>query len=279
MKKKPSLVQKIFGLLRRTRFPRFLHRVGPRKFSSWKLFLAVLLKEKLRKTYRGIVEFLPFFGMKKVPHWTTLQKFAAKLCASVWRRLLAGSASTEDCEVGAIDGTGMSRTNASTYYLKRIDREEPINQCVKLSLYVNVKKRSILSARLRAKPRHDVKDVAYLLRHTPKLAFVNLLDKGYDSQAVHAQFRDKGVCSIIPVRKGCKRGQYRREMRDCFDHAQYWQRNIVESVLSSVKRKYGGFVRSKNFVNQRSEVFAKLVLYNLELLIALLRRAILGAYS
>ncbi len=274
MKKKQDLVQKVYGLLRKASFPKFLRRFGPKKFSCWNLMLALFLKEKFRKTYRGIVEFLPFFGFKRVPHWTTLQKFAAKICVSVWRHLLAGSASIEDCEIGAIDGTGMSRTNASTYYLKRIDREEPINQCVKLSLYVNVKKRSILSARLRAKPRHDVKDVAYLTKYSPKLAFVNLLDKGYDSQAVHAHFREQGVCSIIPVRKGCKRGQYRREMRDCFDHAQYWQRNIVEAVISSVKRKYGGFLRSKNFVNQRSEVFAKLVLYNLELLIALLHRAI-----
>ena len=74
--------------------------------------------------------------------------------------------------------------------------------------------------------------------------------------------------SIIPARKGCVRGRYRREMRDYFDYEQYWQRNIVESVNSAVKRVFGEVCRAKTIFRQRAEVYSRLILYNLSLAIA-----------
>ena len=33
------------------------------------------------------------------------------------------------------------------------------------------------------------------------------------------------------MRKTCKRGRYRKQLRACFDYGLYWQRNIVECLI------------------------------------------------
>ena len=265
MKKKRTLLQKINGLIRR--FPKFLHHFGPKKFTSWQHLKCLLLKEKLKCSYRKLFEFLPYFGVKKLPERTTLIKFAKRLPAELWNELLKLSANLDFCEIGAIDSTGLSRSNASSYFVKRIDRDVKTQRHLQLSLYVAVGERKILSARLRAKPVHDNKEVPYLIKKSPCIAETNIMDKAYDSNKTHALFREQGKYSIIPTRKGCVRGTYRKEMRDCFDYGQYWQRNIGESTNSSVKRVFGGVCRAKSMVTQRAEVYSRLILYNLSLVI------------
>ena len=265
---KRKLLKKLNRLLQRAKVPRFLHHFGPKKFTSWQHLKCVFLKRKLRElSWRDLLELLPYFGITNVPHFTTLIKFAGRMPAYLWNLMLSWSAEVDSAEVGAIDATGLSRTQPSSYYVKRIDRE-PDWSYVKLSAYVDVKRRRFLSARLRAKPRHDVKDVAYLLKHSPVKAETNLLDKGYDANWVHALFREQGLFSIIPVRKGCTRGQYRKEMRDYFDHGQYWQRNIVESMFKSINSKFGNKLSSRKIASQRSECYARLILHNISRAIA-----------
>ena len=125
-------------------------------------------------------------------------------------------------------------------------------------------KKRILSFRLRAKARGDTKDVRYLTKNSQVLATTNCLDKGYDSNPIHAHFRDKGVYSIIPIRNNGKRGQYRKEMKNYFDHAQYWQRNCAEYNNSSLKRRFGDYVRSVKFCAQHAEVTARIIIHNLK---------------
>jgi hypothetical protein len=56
----------------------------------------------------------------------------------------------------------------------------------------------VLSARLRAKPRHDIKDVAYLLKKSPALAETNMLEKGYDSNKFMHCSENK-VCAALSL--------------------------------------------------------------------------------
>jgi len=265
---KKRLIKKLNDMVRKARVPRFLHHYGPKKYTTWQHLKCLFLKQKLKQlSWRDLLELLPYFGIRKIPHFTTLIKFAGRMPASLWNLLLGWSAQVEQVEVGAIDATGLSRTQASSYYIKRIDGK-PDHSYVKLSVYADVKRRKFLSAKLRAKPRHDTQDVVYLLKHSPVLAETNLLDKGYDANWVHALFREQGVCSIIPVRKGCVRGRYRKEMRDYFDHGQYWQRNIIESMFKSINSKFGNKLTAKKITSQRSECYARLILHNISRAIA-----------
>ena len=261
MRRKDSLLQKINVLVRR--FPKFFHHFGPKKFTSWQHLKCILLKEKLRCSYRRLLELLPYFGVKKIPERTTLIKFVKRLSEEFWNELLKLSSNLTFCEIGAIDSTGLSRSNASSYFVKRIDRDVKTQCHLQLSLYVAVKERKILSARLRAKPVHDNKEVPYLLKKSPCIAEINIMDKAYDSNKTHEIFRNKGKYSIIPARKGCKKGKYRKEMRDHINHQQYWQRNIIESINSAIKRIYGETLHGKHITTQRAETYSRLILYNI----------------
>ena len=262
MNEKKSLLQKIADVIRQARAPVYLHHFGPKTYTSVQHCKAWLLKEKLKCSWQDFIDDWASYFLDDVPDRSTLIKFVQRLPFWLKNKLVSLSAGLEPAEYGAIDSTGLSRTNASEHYVKRIDREKPIKRSLKLSMYVS--KRRILSFRLRAKWRGDTKDVPYLLENAEVLAETNCLDKGYDANWVHKEFRDRGKYSIIAVRKNCRRGRYRKEMRDYFDYGQYWNRNASEYNNSSLKRRFGDFVRSVNFRAQHSEVAARIVLHNLK---------------
>lgn len=269
MKKKKTLLQKLNEIICKARVPKYLHHMGPKTYTTRQHVKCLLLRQKLKCTYQELIgDYSQYFGIEDVPDRSTLIKFAGRVPAYLWNRVLALSAKADECEIGAIDATGISRTNASHYYLSRIDSNNPIKQHLKLSIMVDVIRRKFLSARLRSKPRHDTKDVAYLIQNSPMLPVTNLMDKGYDDNKVHAMFRNKGVFSIIPARNkdvpvSRTHGQYRKEMKRYFDYSQYWQRNLVETLISCIKRKYGSSVSSKKIRSQRSEMFCRLILHNI----------------
>ena len=262
MKEKKSLLQKITGVIRQARAPVYLHHFGPKKYTSWQHCKAWLLKEKLKCSWQEFIDEWARYFLDEIPDRSTLIKFVQRLPFWLKNKLVSLSAGLEPAKYGSIDSTGLSRTNASEHYIKRIDRDKPIKRPLKLSMYVT--KRRILSFRLRAKWRGDTKDVPYLLKNAKILAETNCLDKGYDANWVHAEFRDRGKYSIIAVRKNCRRGRYRKEMRDYFDYGQYWNRNASEYNNSSLKRRFGDYVRSVDFRAQHSEVTARIVLHNLK---------------
>ena len=264
MKKKKSLLQKFDGLLRKARVPKYIHHFGPKTYTTVQHCKCWLLKEKLKCSWDDLFEdhlmYYPIYD--EVPDVSTLKKLMKRLPFWLKIGLVKVSAGIEEAEFGAIDATGLSRTNASQHYLKRIDRADPVKKSLKLSLYTS--RNRILSFRLRSAWCGDAKDVAYLTKHSSVLAETNCMDKGYDAQQVHEHFRNQGLYSIIPARKGCKRGRYRKEMRDYFDYAQYWERNCGEWNNSSLKRVYGNHVKSWNYRTQHSEITARIILHNLK---------------
>lgn len=262
VKKKNGLVEKINDLLRQARVPVYLHHFGPKTYKTVQHCKAWLLKEAHKCSWQDYIDDWASQELDKVPECSTLKKFVKRLPIWLKNKLVSLSAGLNPAEYGAIDSTGLSRTNASQHYTKRIDRKEPIKQPLKLSLYTT--KKRILSFRLRAKARGDTKDVKYLTKHSNILAETNCLDKGYDANYIHAHFRDQGAYSIIPARKNCRRGQYRKEMRDYIDWQQYWQRNCAEYNNSSLKRRFGDYVRSVNFCAQHAEVAARIIIHNLK---------------
>jgi transposase len=267
MKKKSSLLQKINGLIRQAKAPIYLHHFGPKKFTSIQHIKCWLLKEKIGCSWDDFIEdHIMYYGVNEIPDVSTLKKFVKRLPFWLKNKLVNLSSGIENVEYGAIDSTGLSRTNASQHYTKRIDRQKPIKKPLKLSLYTT--KRHILSFRLRSEWCGDTKDVRYLVKNTPILPIITCMDKGYDANWVHEHFRERGMYSIIPAKKNCVRGNYRKEMRDYFDYGQYWERNCGEWNNSSFKRRFGDYIRSNNFRTQHSEVSARVILHNLKSFLA-----------
>ena len=235
MKRERTLIKKINGIVRKARVPKYINKSnkGPKIYTARLHVKCLLLRQKLKCTYEELVEdYLPYY-FSDIPERSTLIKFANRLPVYLWNRILASSAD-DDCSIAAIDSTGISRTNASHYYLNRIDSDNPVKRHIKLSIMVNVEKRKFLSARIRAYPVHDTKDVRYLIKNSIIINTV-IMDKGYDDNNLHSFIRDKEIYTVIPVRKNCLRGCYRKEMRDYFDYGLYWQRNIVECLIREAR--------------------------------------------
>ena len=76
--------------------PACCHRFSPKVFTQPQLFACLVLKEFFKADYRGIMGILAdtpglrdAIGLKKVPHWTTLQKASRRLlCNAAFQRLL-----------------------------------------------------------------------------------------------------------------------------------------------------------------------------------------------
>jgi len=56
----------------------------------------------------------------------------------------------------------------------------------------DIKQRTIVAIRIRAKPRHDVKDAEYLLKRA-KIQTTLFGDRAYDSEKVHELCWNKGI--------------------------------------------------------------------------------------
>lgn len=241
--------------------PKWLHKYGPKKFYFWQLCLGLLIKEVFRLSYRRAMKFLAEFYDIKI-HWTTLQKFRKRIPLNLWKKLLEASLDSE-IEIAAIDGTSLQRTNPSQHYLKRIDRTEKISIPIYLNVMIDVVRRKFISIRHHSKKVGEQKDVHYLVEQTDKNIELIVLDKLYDSEKLHRYFRNKGIYSIIPVKKNWSKGQYRKQLKDCFDYVQYWQRNLVECLFSALKRLFGNNLKSLNAKTQKAEIYMRLIAYNL----------------
>ena len=261
MKKEKRLVNKIRRLIKKAGLPRFLHRFGPKKFLLWQLCLGLLIKEVFRLSYRRAMKFLDEFYNINL-HWTTLQKFRKRVPLSIWQILLKSTLSSS-IAVAAIDGTSMQRNNPSMHYLKRIDKESKISIPIYLNVMVDVLKRKFVAVRHHATKSGELSDVPYLVGQSPKEIELAIMDKLYDSERLHRYFREQGTYSIIPVKKNWAKGQYRKQLKDCFDYCLYWQRNLIESLFSALKRLFGNHMRGLTARTQRAEIYMRLIAYNL----------------
>ena len=262
MKKKDTLKDKVYRLWKTAGLPEFFNKKGPKWTPAWKVYLAHLEYTSHAPAWRRAADFMTDYHDTQ-RHWTTWQKAIAKWPAWVWDALAKASVGDEPCEVAAIDGTTIARSNPSQHYLHRIDSDGKVNRPIQEILMVDVNRQVFLAWRIRAQPRGEKCDVPYLIGMTPTLPDGILMDKGFDSNPLHEYIRDCGIWSVAPVRKGCKRGRYRKQLRDCFDWCLYWQRNIVESMIGAVKRLYGVYVRARTWHAQRAEIYSRLIAYNL----------------
>jgi len=261
MKKQERLVNKVKRLIRQAGLPRYLHRFGPKKFLLWQLCLGLLVKEVFRLSYRRAMKFLnEFYGINL--HWTTLQKFRKRVPLAVWQTLLKCTANNP-IAIAAIDGTSMQRHNPSMHYLKRIDRENKISIPIYLNAMVDVVRRKFIAIRHHATKCGEVLDAYYLFKQSPKEIELAVMDKLYDSEKLHRFLRERGIYSIIPVKKNWAKGQYRKQLKECFDYWLYWQRNLVESLFSALKRLFGNHLRGLTARTQRAEIYMRLIAYNL----------------
>ena len=251
--------------MRQAGYPRHLNRFGPKKFLLWQLCLGLLIKEVFRLSYRRSMKFLEEFYSIKL-HWTTLNKFRKRMHLNIWKTLLKCTI-RNSIDVAAIDGTSLQRSNPSMHYLKRIDREKKISIPVYINAMIDVIRRKFVAIRHHATKAGESKDAYYLYKQAHIDIELVVMDRAYDSEKLHRFLREQGTYSIAPVKKNWAKGQYRKQLKECFDYCLYWQRNLIESLFSALKRLFGSNLRCLTACTQRAEMYMRIIAYNLGVII------------
>ena len=261
MGKETRLVNKIKCLLRKLGCPRWLHHFGPKKYEFLEHLQALIIKTIGRLSYRRTKQFCDLVGTR-CPTKSSLQRTAKKLNSEFWLRIL--NITCGNSYLIAIDSTGLTRTNPSYHYLKRIDGKLP-RISVKLSTAFDTRKKKFCSAKIRVLPAHDIRDAKFLLKtSSPKIV---VADKGYDAEWLHVFCKQHSIKVHIPIRKWSKPKHrnfgLRMKAAKKFRLRTYHRRELIESSNSAIKRKFGASVSSKTVRTIRTEVYLRLVCHNL----------------
>ena len=260
MKKEEKLINKIKRLLKRLNQPRFLHRFGPKTYEFCMHIVALLLKEACKMSFRRISNILNTLDIK-VPSYSALCKSRKRIPFALWQRILQATCNFTSYIV-AVDSTGLSRSNPSWHYVKRINCKKPVKRYIKLSSFFDTRQKKFIALKIRAKPRHDIMDVNYLLKQKHNMKIL-VGDTAYDAEKFHEKAHEIGIITIIKPRKNVKRGYYRRKQMRNYSERTYHRRSMIESGFGSLKRKYGSYVFAKHISAQRAEIYCRAINHNL----------------
>lgn len=295
LSKSPLNVARHAFTLAKDHLPPYAHRYSPKTYTQPQLFVCLVLKTFFRTDYRGLVGILSdfdamqaFLGLKRVPHYTTLQKASRRLLNAPYaKRLFQGTVRRflgrrRRLKLAAMDSTGMDYGRRSAYYVRRRHAGQPkakrvyYSHFAKLEASFDCKSHLILAAKMGRGPRPDVDCFKPLLDATLETTRPEsmLADAGYDSEGNHQHARvTRKVRSFMPATHGRPTnkpltGRFRRLMKKRLnkDYGHYGQRWQAESGFSMIKRCVADTVQGRSQWSQRRELWLIVITYNILLL-------------
>jgi Transposase DDE domain/Transposase domain (DUF772) len=269
----------------RKQLPDYASKFAPKRYRQPSLLACLCLKEYLHLDYRGTEALLASapplqeaLGLPTVPDHSTLWWFSRhRVKPRLLERLLTETvrlfqrAATLGSRTVAVDSTGFARAPASPYYQLRAGKRYRARTWLKWSVAVWTDPLVLCGQVADRGPRGDHVEFRPLVAQTlARLPFTRLLtDGGYDSEANHRWLReDLGIESIIPPvtgrpSRGMSTRPYRRQLQLAFPHKVYGQRWKVETLISVVKRRFGGAVTARRYWQQVKQTLLRGITYNL----------------
>lgn len=278
--------------------PAYCHRFSPKVFTQPQLFACLVLKKFFKTDYRGITGILAdtpnlcqAIGLKKVPHWTTLQKASKRLlCNAAVQKFLDATVARATrsprrirVKRAAVDSSGFEAQQTSHYFVRRRAKGRKDWQTTtykrfpKLDLLVDCSNHMVLAAIAERGPGPDIKHVVPIVYQACGRAEIDTLlaDAGYDAEWVHWLGREAmEIRTLIPPKIGRPTdkpptGYYRRLMSQRLHLTCYGQRWQVETAVSMIKRRQGSAVNARTYWSQCRALMLKAVTHNILILYAL----------
>jgi transposase len=181
----------------------------------------------------------------------------------------------------AIDSTGIKVTNRGQWLREKWHiKNNNKKGYLKIHVAVNVKTKKILSMKVTDEHVHDSKALPELIddviESDKKITIGKLIaDGAYEGNEIFRFLSDKGIQPCIKVRRNArielkKRNilrnlsvlAQRTDLQKWKDSVSYGKRWIVETVFSSIKRRFGEYVYSVKLKNMIQEMMLKASLYN-----------------
>jgi transposase len=219
-------------------------------------------------------------NMSRAPHYnSTLAAFSkpemTKLLTDLIERSAAPLAGIETSF--AVDSTGFGTCVYNRWYDEKYGRPMKKATWLKAHACVGTITGIITSVKVTSSGGADCPQLPALVDSTKasfRLAEVSA-DKAYLANDNLAAIEAAGAAPFIPFKLNSQAdgSPAWRKMHAVFVlkqeefFAAYSKRNNVESTFSSVKRKFGGSVRSKQFTAQVNEILCKVLCYNLACLV------------
>lgn len=272
----------------------YAHRCSPKRYTQPQLFTCLVLKTFFKLDYRGVSIWLhdladlrQVIGLRRVPHFTTLQKASVRLLRLRRVRCLLRIAirrrlpRRRRVQRAAFDSTGLDCGHRSFYYVRRRSATNQhwkrviYSRYAKLELAVDTDTHVIIAAIAGRGPKVDTDRFEPLLKATLENVGLDavLADAGYDSEPNHRYARDQhGVRSFMPAKIGrpttkLPSGRYRRQMKQRLnkDYGRYGQRWQVECTNSMIKRRLTTTVQARSFWAQFRELLLIVLTYQVML--------------
>jgi IS5 family transposase len=266
-----------------TKLPKFNSKFSNRIYNNHQKMIILLLKQRMRMTYRGIINFLRFSNvarallkLKTIPDHSTLVKFHKRIQTKDLDNLLC----KKGIKIAAIDASGFDATSMSYHYANVWNRQDKrkYRRYLKISIAIDTDSQYILSQKIRLGPRNDHLDFKRVMKPV-KFKYV-VADKGYDSRSNrYFVLREMKEYPHIPRRKNSGPTYEYKNQKLKFDKKIYHQRSKAETVFSVIKRKYGSYILSKSFETQKKELLIRLVTYNIDRKLIISSLVVIGIHQ
>lgn len=272
--------------------PKYFSKFSNKIFNNHQKLTLLVLRQKLRTTYRDIVELIKItnipklMSLKRVPHFTTLIRFSRKLSPLLIRKLLIYSckiSKPKQLQLG-VDATGLSMDRGSEHYLMRSGKMRRQRRVIQITACALLDKQLISSVAVQQRKTVVNNLFIPVVKESVKLGKVKYVaaDKGYDFNANHNYvLMDLGAISCIKVREKClgRKSKIRRKGLSTYDEKLYHQRSKIETIFSVIKRKYLATVKGKSALTKKREGMQKVLTYNVDRLCKIISKIILGCHQ
>jgi transposase len=246
-------------------------------YGNIKLTFLVAYKEKLNVSYRRFIEICEenfiqhMLCLKKIPHYTTLQKFVQRTPKQLFEKLVKACKKLLNLKniEASIDSTGFSNTNPSHHYCKRINKH--VKNYTKTTFITDNKTKLILNVKTVSDHTHDTMFFKPMIKEIKKSLKRMLADKGYDSKTNRQYCLKNNIEIHIPFRQWSKTRKQeagkptkRKLLETKFDQNKYNKRSTIEAINSAIKRTLGSYVLARDASQQQKQVTIKALTYNIE---------------